>query len=160
MTNNNIMHHWYPTKLWRLFSSSSGSIHTWQYQAINGLKLTYHSIFLRAVSQNILKYLSPNIFAYQIWKLLLVGWFNIKMLSYQYRKSPCGDETMLRTSYLHNGISLTSKTIHFYCDTSLHHPEANGLMWQVQHMCGSDKLRKDLEHLCSKNTYFRLDGHY
>ena len=27
-------------------------------------------------------------------------WFNIKMTSYQYRKSHCGDETILRPSYL------------------------------------------------------------
>ena len=31
-------------------------------------------------------------------------WFNIKMLSYQYRKSHCGDKTILRPSYLHNPI--------------------------------------------------------
>ena len=33
-------------------------------------------------------------------------WFNIKM-SYQYRKSHCGDKTVLRPSYLHTGISYT-----------------------------------------------------
>ena len=32
-------------------------------------------------------------------------WFNIKMTSYQYRKSHCEDKTILRPSYLHNGIS-------------------------------------------------------
>ena len=36
--------------------------------------------------------------------------FNIKMTSYQYRKSHCGDKTILRPSYLHNGISYTGKT--------------------------------------------------
>ena len=36
--------------------------------------------------------------------------FNIKMTSYQYRKSHCGDKTILRPSYLHNGISFTGKT--------------------------------------------------
>ena len=35
-------------------------------------------------------------------------WFNIKMTSYQYRKSHCGDKTVVRSSYLHNGISYTS----------------------------------------------------
>ena len=34
-------------------------------------------------------------------------WFNIKMSSYQYRKSHCGD---LTTSYLHNEIFYTGKT--------------------------------------------------
>ena len=33
--------------------------------------------------------------------------FNIKMPSYQYRKSHCGDKTVVRSSYLHNGISYT-----------------------------------------------------
>ena len=32
------------------------------------------------------------------------------MPCYQYRKSHCGDKTILRPSYLHNGISYTSKT--------------------------------------------------
>ena len=42
------------------------------------------------------------------------GWFNIKMLSYQYRKSHCGDKTVVRSSYLHNGISYTGKTTSLY----------------------------------------------
>ena len=32
-------------------------------------------------------------------------WFNIKMSSYQYRKSHCGDKTVVRSSYLHNGMT-------------------------------------------------------
>ena len=40
--------------------------------------------------------------------------FNIKMLSYWYRKSHCGDETVVRSSYLHNGISYTGMTTSFY----------------------------------------------
>ena len=42
------------------------------------------------------------------------GWFNKKMLSYQYRKSHCGDKTILRPSYLHNGISYTGKMTSLY----------------------------------------------
>ena len=41
-------------------------------------------------------------------------WFNIKMSSYQYRKSHCGDKTILRPSYLHNGISYTCKMTSLY----------------------------------------------
>ena len=42
------------------------------------------------------------------WQILWTGpWFNIKTSSYQYRKSHCGDKTILRQSYLHNGISYT-----------------------------------------------------
>ena len=36
------------------------------------------------------------------------------MPSYQYRKSHCGDKTVIRSSYLHNGISYTSKTTSLY----------------------------------------------
>ena len=42
------------------------------------------------------------------------GWINIKMSSNQYRKSHCGDKTILRPSYLHNGISYTDKTTFLY----------------------------------------------
>ena len=47
--------------------------------------------------------------------------FNIKISSYQYWKSHCGDKTILRPSYLHNGICYTGKT------TSLHWIGAPGL---------------------------------
>ena len=42
------------------------------------------------------------------------GWINIKMSSYQYRKSHCGDKTILRPSHLHNGIYYTGKTTSLY----------------------------------------------
>ena len=41
-------------------------------------------------------------------------WFNIKMSSYQYRKSHCGDKTVVRSSYLHSGISYTGKMTFLY----------------------------------------------
>ena len=41
-------------------------------------------------------------------------WFNMKMLSYQYRKSHCGDKTVVRSSYLHNGIFYTGKMTSLY----------------------------------------------
>ena len=46
-------------------------------------------------------------------------WFNIKMPSYQYRKSHCGDKTIVRSSYLHNGISYAGKTTSLYGIESL-----------------------------------------
>ena len=36
------------------------------------------------------------------------------MSSYQYRKSHCGDKTVVRSSYLHNGISYIGKTTSVY----------------------------------------------
>ena len=44
-------------------------------------------------------------------------WFNIKMSSYQYRKSHCGHETILRPS---NGISSTGKMTSLYRWTVLY----------------------------------------
>ena len=41
-------------------------------------------------------------------------WFKIKIPSYQYRKSHCGDKTVVRSSYLHNGISYTGKMTSLY----------------------------------------------
>ena len=41
-------------------------------------------------------------------------WFNIKMSSYQYRKSHCEDKTILRSFYLHYGNSYTGKTGSLY----------------------------------------------
>ena len=35
--------------------------------------------------------------------------FNLTMSSYRYRKSHCGDKTVVRSSHLHNGISYTGK---------------------------------------------------
>ena len=55
-----------------------------------------------------------------LWDIILClgvspgGWFNIKMPSYQYRKSHRGDKTILGLSYLHNGISHTSKMTSLY----------------------------------------------
>ena len=41
-------------------------------------------------------------------------WFNIRMSSYQHRNSHCRDKTILRPSYLHNGISYTGKMTSLY----------------------------------------------
>ena len=41
-------------------------------------------------------------------------WFNIKRSSYQYRKSNCGDKTILWSSYLHNGISYGDKIFSYW----------------------------------------------
>ena len=48
------------------------------------------------------------------WRTGPGPWFNIKMSSYQYRKSHYGDKTILRPSYLHNGISYTGKMIYLH----------------------------------------------
>ena len=59
-------------------------------------------------------------------------WFNIKMSSYQYRKSLCGDKTVVRSSYLHNGISYTGKMTSLYWVRALtarsHHTTTSGII--------------------------------
>ena len=42
------------------------------------------------------------------------GWFHIKMISYQYSKSYCGDKMILWLSYIHNGVSYTIKMTSLY----------------------------------------------
>ena len=50
-------------------------------------------------------------------------WFNIKIPSYQYRKSHCGDKLVVRPSYLHNGISYTGKMASLYWITTTPNPQ-------------------------------------
>ena len=50
------------------------------------------------------------------------------MPSYQYRKSHCGDKTILRPSYLHNGISYTGKTTSLYWISTLVEMQAPRLL--------------------------------
>ena len=57
--------------------------------------------------------------------------FNIKMSSYQYRKSHCGDKTIVRPSYLHNGISYNGKIPSLYWI---------GTLKPCLHMCVSPRM--------------------
>ena len=56
----------------------------------------------------------PNPWKDILWNLGSGPQFNVKMSSYQYRKSHCGDKMVVRSSYLHNGISYTGKTTSLY----------------------------------------------
>ena len=51
--------------------------------------------------------------------LELGGWFTKKVPSYQYRKYYCGDKTVERSSYLHNGTSYTGKMTSLYWISAL-----------------------------------------
>ena len=61
-------------------------------------------------------------------------WFSIKMSSHQFRKSHCGDKTIVRSSYPHNGISNTSKMASLYWispQIRINHSMSYGLaIWQ------------------------------
>ena len=69
--------------------------------------------------------------------------FNMKMASYQYRKSHCGDKTILQLSYLHNGISYTGKMTSLYWIRALVFLEGRflnncwGRMWTGNILCVS-----------------------
>ena len=63
-------------------------------------------------------------------------WFNIKMASYQYRKSHCGDKTVVRSSYLHNGISYIGKMSSLYWIRALDSYEQTSVdyvSWVLKH---------------------------
>ena len=62
-------------------------------------------------------------------------WFNIKMSSHQYRKSHCGDKTVVRSSYPHNGISYTGKMTSLYWIRSLVVISMDDEMWHVGVFC-------------------------
>ena len=74
-------------------------------------------------------------------------WFNIKMSSYQYRKSHCGDKTILRPSYLHNGISYTAKT------TSLYWIGTKMSLYQYTKSCCGDKTILRPSYLHNEISY-------
>ena len=52
------------------------------------------------------------------------------MSSYQYRKSHCGDKTVVRSSYLHNGISYTGKITSLYWIRAQVIWDATRLLWR------------------------------
>ena len=55
-------------------------------------------------------------------------WFNIKMSSYQYRKSHCGDKTIFRPSYLHNGIPILVRW-YLYIESGPRSPNLQPGLW-------------------------------
>ena len=78
-------------------------------------------------------------------------WFNIKISSYQYRKSYCGDKTVVRSSYLHNGISYTGKM------TSLYWIRALVSIWH-QDICSNQAYVDRSTNLRRTFTYWHIMG--
>ena len=64
-------------------------------------------------------------------------WFNIKMSSYQYRESNCGDKTILGPSYLHNGISYTGKmtSLYWFSPLTLISYYNSFMIWRKMYHC-------------------------
>ena len=87
-----------------------------QKTTVPNIVFLYHTVFLMKTSHT-------NLYVFLQWNILELpqvrqsspgGWINIKMPSYQYRKSHSGDKTILWPSYLHNGISYTVKMTSLY----------------------------------------------
>ena len=93
-------------------------------------------------------------------------WFNIKMSSYQYRKSHWGDKTVVRSSHLHNGISYTGKMTSLYWFTplvccSLYYEAERRLVLQNQSIHQSIKssfVKGAGAWVSLKSTSFWIDG--
>ena len=66
-------------------------------------------------------------------------WFNIKMWSYQYRKSHCGDNMVTRSSYLPNRISYTGKMASLYWTTSQKAQCSAKAKYVLPSYCGSQR---------------------
>ena len=64
------------------------------------------------------------------------------MLSYQYRKSHCGDETAARLSYLHNGISYNGNMASLYWNGA-RASEGMILTWFIQNALHSKNILHD-----------------
>ena len=88
-------------------------LHNYTYSQPNVFALRwYWGTFYRMMSFKMVDEISGNLTALLV--LRPGPRFNIKMTSYRYRKSHCGDKMVVRLSYLHNGISYTDKMSSLY----------------------------------------------
>ena len=70
--------------------------------------------------------------------------FNMNMSYYQYKKSHCGDKTILRPSYLHNGISYTGKTMSLYWIRCQHTLNLFGCICSLYQLASRQMACKDI----------------
>ena len=81
------------------------------------------------------------------------------MTSYQYRKSHCGDKTILRPSYLHNGFSYTGKTTSLYWIRALvcpyHHPFKLSIHFGITH-CHFCLIQNYIMHIIGSVQFVRV----
>ena len=84
-------------------------------------------------------------------------WSNIKMPFYQYRKSHCGDKTVVRSSYLYNGISYTGKMASLYWIGDLLSGRLREYIFSLQY------FSYDCNHYCTipiKKTHMTFERHH
>ena len=81
------------------------------------------------------------------------AWFNINMLSYQYRKYHCGDKMVVRSSYLHNGISYTGKMTSLYGIRAQALFQYNDHLFRYRHFHCKDKIIMRPSYFHNRNPY-------
>ena len=92
---------------------------TWSWSRVENLSASetighFETCICQSTRRNIALHLPISGAGYPMYPLWPGPWFNIKIISYQYRKSHCGDKTVVRSSYLQNGISYTGKMSFLY----------------------------------------------
>ena len=93
--------------------SLRAALTTWLNNQSTSLRNSKYNVQYSTARYTHFEYIPWNM--HTVCTLLQSGiWFNIKTSSYQYRKSHCGDKTVVRSSYLHNGISYTGKMSSLY----------------------------------------------
>ena len=75
------------------------------------------------------------------------------MSSYQYRKSHCGDKTVIISSYLHNGISYTGKMTSLYWIRTLVTIECRVLIYDISNSFLPHWHIENFNHTGSDTTY-------
>ena len=86
--------------------------HSLRYGAIQRIKPMFY--WTHGLWGHIVSKIAWNEYKWFTGTRAAIQYKKIQMASYQYRKSDCGDKTILWLSYLHNGISYTGKTTSLY----------------------------------------------
>ena len=95
------------------FTELCSWVSNWHIYIESGPRLLW--IYLYSVEQTVDYPVKLDVFLLMrhCWDMIL-GQFHLKILSLQYRKSHCGDKTILWSSYFHSGIYFTCKVISLY----------------------------------------------
>ena len=91
-------------------------------------------------------------------------WFNKKMSSYQYRKSHCGDNTVVRLSYLHNGFPIPVRRLYAPAHQAKaldSHQSQTKIFWSLHRQMtslqprASKQSKRTLRHLLLRGSQHR-----
>ena len=83
-------------------------------------------------------------------------WFNINILSCQYMKSYCGDKTISRPYYLHNGISYTDREYIESIKTTSMEDVSTGVLEEIKNIQEVKiKPKTDMMYQCIYNCIYQ-----